>query len=138
MREIEFRAWDEEKNVWHYFKLDGCKDFDRTSEKLCDLNSDWFQFTGLKDKNGKEIYEGDIIQTKLDGLIWRYEIKSLKDFGNNLYKVTRYRNFEHNENGDGVMGDFYVNEGRGELIGIKECEVIGNIYENPELKETKK
>ena len=97
------------------------------------LSAEVMQFTGLKDKNGKEIYEGDIIESRLNNYIWRYEIKSLEGFGNSLYKVTRYRNFRIDEFNEYVMKDCFVNEGRSELIGIETSEIIGNVYENPEL-----
>ena len=75
------------------------------------------QFTGLKDKNGKEIYEGDIVD-------WpNYE-------GKLLYLV---------EFSEGRFGLNLSNDGFGFTIKIsEECEVIGNKFENPELLEEKK
>ena len=70
------------------------------------------QYTGLKDKNGKEIYEGDIIL--------------FNNFGDTLDKVVY------------SSGCFHTS-GRGYLLDkIREIEVIGNIYENPELLEEKR
>jgi len=126
MREIKFRAWDKEKKeMFNDIWIDG--NFINMPEYIV------MQFTGLKDKNGKEIYEGDIIESRLNNYIWRYEIKSLEGFGNSLYKVTRYRNFRIDEFNEYVMKDCFVNEGRSELIGIETSEIIGNVYENPEL-----
>ena len=57
MREIKFRAWDKIINEWVYFTL----------EELCNevgdfsIMKNWCQYTGLKDNNGKEIFEGDIV-----------------------------------------------------------------------------
>ena len=73
------------------------------------------QSTGLKDKNGKEIFEGDILGTKdglLDGVV---EYRS--DLGMWTNSLIRYNNFER-------------------LCSVaSDREIIGNIYENPELLE---
>lgn len=66
----------------------------------------WMQFTGLHDKNGKEIYEGDIVKRDLDGDVGMVEIDS------------------------GV----FTMSGDCQLPLFQETvEIIGNIYENPEL-----
>lgn len=73
------------------------------------------QSTGLKDKNGKEIFEGDILGTK-DGLL-NGVVEYRADLGMFVNSLIRYNNFERLCN---------VADNR---------EILGNIYENPELLE---
>ena len=73
------------------------------------------QFTGLKDRDGKDIYEGDIVQAKNDV----FEIV----YSNNDFCHVFWSNSQKNY----MTLPF--------LKGIKDFEVIGNIYENPKLLE---
>lgn len=126
MREIKFRAWDKQDGMMHglaalHFSGSGVnsvKIFKRVSpshsnrtpaEYMRSPRFTLMQYTALKDKNGKEIYEGDILHQfdYEDNPLQRYVVKDLFRFG-----------WHHTEWGH-------------------QYEVIGNIYENPELLETK-
>lgn len=113
MREIKFRAWcklDEILYDWERVK----KEF--TLEYFDDRGLIFQQYTGLKDKNGVEIYEGDIVNH-----YWSNEV------GESFCHKTVIKNpFDYKAN---------------EAMYFNYCdglEVIGNIYENPELLKTKK
>ena len=128
MREIKFRAWDKKYDDFindGYIIFNGMiyrdeRDFE-DGENTNDI--ELMQYTGLKDKNSVEIYEGDIIKET-------------------VLKVA-------SRDGEGI-GKYHISEvtfnpyfgfssvGRIDRIkrGIDELEVIGNIYENPELLET--
>ncbi len=126
MREIKFRAWDErDKKLLEVNSID----------YLCNQEGIWvvcfggrrfkvdlknlMQFTGLKDKNGKEIFDGYIVEFK-------YNSKE-KQKGETIF----------------IGGSFKIKSEKGiyylfckEIM--KNVEVIGNLYENPELLEEKK
>lgn len=121
-REFEFRAWLTKYNkmvkiyswnIWQEYFM--CSEYD--SEFYLD-ETPIMQYTGLKDKNNKEIYDGDILS---DGNV------------KNLYKVI----FENGSFRTEYNGDF--EEYSFDLIDVvaQGCEVVGNIYENPELMEDK-
>jgi len=113
-REIKFRAWDKNNNKMVY---SGKK---YTNGGLLDWfeDEDLMQYTGLKDKNGKEIYEGDIVKDKKNHprmkLVVKYEGVgfSIKDIKNGDCQIL-----------------FYNSSCRKQ----ENIEIIGNIYENPEL-----
>lgn len=75
------------------------------------------QFTGLVDKNGKEIYEGDIFKTRTRKTT-NALVKYVEEWGRYMACARQYENGRNFVEGAGVF---------------KNREVIGNIYENPEL-----
>ena len=70
MREIRFRAWDGE-DILTWESLTAPDAIGRSVMALWELNNEWewMQFTGLQDKNGKDIYEGDICEFDSHDLI---------------------------------------------------------------------
>ena len=116
-REIKFRAWDKKNKemILHdsFFEL---QKWNRTQNELKDFIL--VQFTGLKDKNGKEIYEGDIIINRFVG---QSKICLVK------YKDASFQ-IEYQGDIDPIL----------DWVGVavdttEDLEVIGNIYENKEL-----
>ena len=73
MREIKFRAWDSKENRWKYPVWDITNDLNKNSQNY--LIS---QFTGLQDKNGIDIYEGDELFVPYN-YIGAVEVKYLQD-----------------------------------------------------------
>lgn len=108
MREIKFRAWDTEKNLM----------FKNVSSIQRD-GIEVMQFTGIKDKNDVEIYEGDIVNGSFTGSLPKRN-----------QSITGTVCFD--------QGVFFLNNNTGiQALRLFDqgIEVIGNIYENPELLE---
>lgn len=122
-REIKFRAWDKkESKIRGILKLNLNNEIydvmlhtptDSAPNHWCLRNYDeveLMQFTGLHDKNGKEIYEGDILDGQMI-VTWRNDLAS--------FALTK----------QGWAYDHYF----GEAVDPGHTEVIGNIHQNPEL-----
>lgn len=131
-REIKFRAWSEELN--RYSCENDCQDYGCYSSLrhevvngiLNDEESRYIfeQYTGLKDKNGKEIYEGDVVFMPEDERFW-YDSYYSKEFLNSMEVVFNNGKFK-------VKGEEFGYEGE-RLMTLQHLEVIGNIHDNPEL-----
>jgi uncharacterized phage protein (TIGR01671 family) len=189
MREIKFRAWDKKNNVWlsltnlkmslKFGSIWEYSSYDVKKNPNIEIN----QYTGLKDKHGKKIYEGDIIQYRLPKRYFQEHfdpylkelmepyIKTYTDVV--IFKDGRFALKHASYDLDCICNDTYTHDDlidcfqmrnekewhdpkyieesnllyildeyklsdENELIEyLSGCEVIGNIYENPELLEVK-
>lgn len=121
MREIKFRAWNKIHNIM--MKWENLRNQYNTLNCLTYEHLEVMQYTGLKDKNDKEIYEGDIVNYT-DGEFTRRRGQIEFDcFGFMLSEIiTNNREYPQ----IGLLGEIEDFEEFG-------FEIIGNIYENPEL-----
>ncbi len=124
MREIKFRAWEPLEGVFYtpIIGRDGRSWDCYRDDEAFPVNDPIMQYTGLKDKNGVEIYEGDIIDYAYYG---RYSIEY-----NNTFAQFETACIEKS----GTEMFMYTNLFEGDSMHIN-AEVIGNVYENPELLE---
>lgn len=129
MREIKFRAWARfdkvmlsNSDIWFKTNVQGYELFCDTP----DNKDSWIlmQYTGLKDKNGVEIYEGDIVLSKNT-----FETKKAKIvFLQGSFMCEWLNDDCYSEEMSRLIWNHRPYSGSGEMF-----EVIGNIYENPEL-----
>jgi hypothetical protein len=117
MREVKFRAWIHKLNCWADEVVVSCIanvwgyiGFD--SNGIPYYNCDLEQYTGLTDKNGKEIYEGDIIISK--NIVKKGAEVKWDVYGWSIGSCWPFSDYESS-------------------YGSFDFEVIGNIHENPEL-----
>lgn len=114
MREIKFRAWDTDNKTMTHFG------FYDVPEMYSDKDT-VMQFTGLKDKNGKEIYEGDVLMYPATDGRGKGSVEWSDSFCSWMLARADYSetfsSFAYPRHTDGTC----------------RFEIIGNIYENPEL-----
>jgi hypothetical protein len=127
MKEIKFRAWDKENKKMMKVSSLSLENKEISVKENGTFRlfrmQDLMQYTGLKDKNGKEICEGDIVK-----------ILKLEGYGESCDQVEYTAKIE-----------YYISEFRLQLLDLRlsdesivEIEIIGNIYENKNLLEENK
>lgn len=121
-RIIKFRAW---------FEVEGLMDYDpSTDDGLLNANftphfgEKFMQYTGRHDKNGVEIWEGDIGRINLDNIGW-VNCECVWDSNWAHFSWRKLNQLQATK----------ANPGEGWSLGVPYFEVTGNVYENPELLE---
>lgn len=128
MKEIKFRAWDKKENKMFFVRtLNILNPVHKSSQKYsvcenaytCKNDFELMQFTGIKDKNGKEIYEGDIVYHKPDTTWEGVRLSSMAIvIWNEEDAQFQYEHINHKISFP-IIGESIENK--------------GNIYENPEM-----
>lgn len=113
MRIIKFRYWNAEDKIMTDGDALGFEEYLPITQHLSQEGI--MQYTGLKDKNGKEIYEGDVVR-------W----------------FDRTAEVFFNDHHNGSFQVRFIDDDKMMFMYPKQFEVIGNIYENPELLEESK
>jgi len=136
MREIKFKAWHKKRkrwyNVFHWNKGDTVDSitnlcgFNRVETLFVGEDIELVQYTGLHDKNGKEIYEGDIVQFYFCA---DHPLATSPKKDKDITEMVDEVKFK-----EGAF--FFCTPDVGDCAHARRfnrrCEVIGNIYENPE------
>lgn len=119
MREIKFRAWDKKDKLWVAgWSIGQAGVQTETSNKV------FMQYTGLQDKNGKEIFEGDVMPIVIENLGESIKtVNGVVKFEQGQWNIKYFHPFQK----EIYLANLYS------LLERAEKEVIGNLYENPEL-----
>lgn len=152
-RQIKFRAWQKGHNKMFYkvnlYSLGGKGKMTKAqldNRHVMDdigLSCEIMQFTGLLDKNGKEIYEGDIIENQvydegdecnvIERRITRRVVKWQNGISNHLpHKNDNPSTASCNPQFVGELLEWY-DDGSCYWSEFHNCDVVGNIYETPHL-----
>ena len=126
MREIKFRIWDRDQHYQDYMRPHDDIDYNYIFSHPEDDDFVLMQFTGLKDVNDVEVYEGDILRFPNFHSGWNPKLK--KHTWDMIGFVEWYEDINPNPSFKiNIVGGNYFDN------WCYSFEVIGNIYENPEL-----
>jgi len=130
MRPIKFRAWDKQNRSFIKNVQDSCKSIEPNDlfyyfgEALADDNYEVEQYTGLKDFEGEQIYEGDIVHW-YDGFYSKSNMIGIIKLTDGAFMVVNNNAYQFAIADEIPLCD----------LSIDDVEVLGNIHQNPELFE---
>jgi len=157
-RVIEFRVWDEGYKQMYYAKNGyapvsyfGLSNSDLVASTMANKHH-LMQFSGLTDKNGRKIFEGDIVKIDWSGRLYDSQYTGKIIFKEGQFMIDNIKDTEHNSpmceylphnsivlshhQLFDVLSSTYISN-YGEVFTFSEnltkCEIIGNLYENPDL-----
>jgi uncharacterized phage protein (TIGR01671 family) len=133
MREIKFRVWDEKHHQWDTSPINFYP-----NELAVKQGRVIQQFTGVKDKNGRDVYDGDIVSFKytVGDFAWESMDDEARDINKEMMGKPYICNVVWCELNCGFMmvdGSVESSHIRFPMLYAKTGKVIGNIFENPKL-----
>lgn len=133
MREIKFRAWDKLQDKMIQDNELQFHEFVTVAEHFSDDEYTFMQYTGLKDKNGKEIYEGDILRIPAEDQWSEKNFSGFEVFFHSNDCADSHIGFQMNRmhNYGSIAGGYCGYQFKPKTTA--QFVIIGNIYENPEL-----
>lgn len=139
-KEIKFRYWNPFVNFMVNNPEMPYKEGWTIEQLFEDRGWIWMQYTGLKDKHGREIYEGDMVEKEnhRNGNSYRERYKVVYDYDGYVLEFLSRDGVSLEDLGEKSYIMAFGSPKTNDPLCLRKEEVIGNIYKNPELLENDK
>lgn len=129
MREIKFRAWNKYNMSYDELTVVGPDIGLNALLKNVQRNFTLMQYTGLKDRNGREIYEGDILKSRENDEVWRVDEMLPAHRQSHVTNIGYFCGKTYNSRASSAAYDNIDDW----MSWPEMYEIVGNVYENPQL-----